>query len=202
MDAYALALMIAYLALAFGVRVAVAFRQTGSSGISSLGSAPPIEIVGGTIFFTAVVLGGLNPLLAVLDVIEPTEGHDKTWVHVAGFALCGIGIVGTFAAQMAMGASWRIGVDPEETTDLVTGGVFNLCRNPIYTFMVIAWAGFALLVPTWLAAAAGVLLIVGLEIQVRLVEEPHLLRTHGEPYRAWASRVGRFVPGLGRLRAG
>ena len=32
-----------------------------------------------------------------------------------------------------------------------------------------------------------------------MVEEPHLIRTHGEPYLRWASRVGRFVPGLGRL---
>ena len=43
------------------------------------------------------------------------------------------------------------------------------------------------------------LLIAGLEIQVRLVEEPHLIRTHGEAYLAWARGVGRFVPGLGRL---
>ena len=35
--------------------------------------------------------------------------------------------------------------------------------------MMIAWVGFALLVPTWVAVAAGVLLITGIEIQVRLV---------------------------------
>ena len=44
--------------------------------------------------------------------------------------------------------------------------------------------------------------IVAFQVQVRLVEEPHLLRTHGEPYRAWASRVGRFVPRVGRLAEG
>jgi len=191
--------MAAYLALAFGVRVAVALRQTGSTGISSLGSAPAIELVGGGLFAVGVLLGGINPLLAVLDVVEPAKGLDETWAHVAGFALCAIGIAGTFAAQMAMGASWRIGVDPEERTELVTGGVFQLCRNPIYTFMIIAWAGFALLVPTLIVAVAGALLIVGLEIQVRLVEEPHLIRTHGQPYAAYARGVGRFLPGLGRL---
>ena len=132
-------------------------------------------------------------------MIQPWERLDTTAAHIPGFALCVTGIAGTFAAQMAMGASWRIGVDPSERTELVTGGVFRLSRNPIYTFMIVAWLGFALLVPTWLALVAGVLLISGLELQVRLVEEPHLLRTQGEPYRAWASRVGRFLPGLGRL---
>lgn len=199
MSTVALVLMALYLALTFGVRIAIQLRRTGSSGLSSLRNAPAIELIGGTLFFTAVVLGALNPPLAIEDAVDVYTSLDRTWAHIAGLILCGIGIVGTFAAQMAMGASWRIGVDPGETTDLVTGGVFALCRNPIYSFMVIAWAGFGLLVPTWLMALAGVLLITGLEIQVRKVEEPHLIRTHGEPYRAWARQVGRFVPGLGRL---
>ena len=200
MAGWALALMALYLALAFGLRVALALRTTGSTGIVSIGAAPPIERLGGALFFAGVLLGALNPLLALVDAIEPWSELDTTAAHATGFALATIGIAGTFAAQMAMGASWRIGVDPAERTELVTGGVFAHCRNPIYTFMLTAWIGFALLVPTWLVAVAGVLLIVGIEIQVRLVEEPHLLRTHGEPYRAWASRVGRFVPALGRIR--
>ena len=202
MAGWALGLMVLYLALAFGVRVGVALRTTGKSGLSGLGSAPPIELVGGILFFTGVLLGGINPALALADVIPAWDELDTPAAHVAGLALCAVGIVGTFAAQMAMGASWRIGVDPEERTELVTGGLFDFCRNPIYTFMVIAWLGFALLVPSWVALAAGVLLISGIQIQVRLVEEPHLLRAHGEPYRAWASRVGRFLPGLGRLSSG
>lgn len=196
---WALALMAGYLVLAFGIRVAVALRTTGKTGISSLRAAPPIELVGGALFFAGTILGGVNPLLAVLDAVEPWSELDTTAAHAAGFALCGIGIAGTFAAQMAMGASWRIGVDPAERTELVTGGVFSLCRNPIYTFMITAWIGFALLVPTWPMLLAGVLVIAGIEIQVRLVEEPHLLRSHGEPYAAYAGRAGRFLPGLGRL---
>jgi len=37
------------------------------------------------------------------------------------------------------------------------------------------------------------------KIQVRLVEEPYLLRTHGPAYARYAQRVGRFLPGLGTL---
>jgi protein-S-isoprenylcysteine O-methyltransferase Ste14 len=199
---WALGLMVLYLALAFGIRVAVALRTTGSTGIAPLSGAPRAELIGGGLFFTGVALGGANPALALFDAIPVWDELDVTAAHVAGFLLCGIGICGTFAAQMAMGASWRIGVDESERTELVTRGVFGLCRNPIYTFMLIAWVGFALLVPTWVALAAGVLLVVGIELQVRLVEEPHLLRVHGEPYRAWASQVGRFLPGLGRLPSG
>ena len=92
------------------------------------------------------------------------------------------------------------GTDPAERTELVTGGVFSLCRNPIYTFMLIAWTGLALLVPTWLSIASVPAGIVAFEVQVRLVEEPFLFRTHGRAFIDYATRVGRFVPGVGRLR--
>jgi protein-S-isoprenylcysteine O-methyltransferase Ste14 len=44
-------------------------------------------------------------------------------------------------------------------------------------------------------------LVAALGMQVRYVEEPYLMRTHGRRYLAYASRVGRFVPGLGKLAA-
>ena len=46
-------------------------------------------------------------------------------------------------------------------------------------------------------AGAG---MVGLELHVRFIEEPYLLRVHGEQYAAYAAQVGRFLPGIGRLR--
>jgi protein-S-isoprenylcysteine O-methyltransferase Ste14 len=192
-------LLIAYLALAFGVRVAVALRTTGSTGISSLRSAPSIELLGGALFISALIMGSATPPLVLSDVLEPIGSLDETGFHVTGFVLAAIGIAGTFAAQMAMGSSWRIGVDPSERTELVTGGVFSHCRNPIYTFMVIAWIGLALLVPTWLSLASIPVGLLAFQIQVKLVEEPYLLDGHGDAFRAYAARVGRFVPGLGRL---
>jgi protein-S-isoprenylcysteine O-methyltransferase Ste14 len=90
-------------------------------------------------------------------------------------------------------------VSDDERTDLVTGGWFAFCRNPIYTSMIVGWLGLALLVPTWLGFAAAAVIALGLEIQVRFVEEPYLMRTHGDEYRGYASQVGRFLPGVGRL---
>ncbi|MET8054338.1 hypothetical protein ABZU75_42865 [Streptosporangium sp. NPDC005286] len=49
--------------------------------------------------------------------------------------------------------------------------------------------GWTLPVPSSPSLAA---LITALELQVRVVEEPYLIRTH-------ASITGRFVPALGRL---
>jgi protein-S-isoprenylcysteine O-methyltransferase Ste14 len=196
---WALGLLVVYLTLAFGVRVVVALRTTGRTGIARLGGAPPLELLGGALFAAAIAMGSLNPILVLADALEPIEDLETVALRATGFLFCGVGIAGTFLAQLAMGASWRIGVDESERTELVTGGVFALCRNPIYTFMLIAWTGLALLVPTWLSIASVPAAILAFEVQVRLVEEPYLFRAHDEAYLTWARRVGRFVPGLGRL---
>jgi protein-S-isoprenylcysteine O-methyltransferase Ste14 len=68
--------------------------------------------------------------------------------------------------------------------------------------MLPASAGLALMVPSWVALAGLAALLLALELQVRVVEEPYLRRVHGERYAGYASRVGRFLPGVGRLRGG
>ena len=42
--------------------------------------------------------------------------------------------------------------------------------------------------------------IAGIQLQVREVEEPYLRRVHGHTYRDYTTRVGRFLPWLGRTR--
>lgn len=116
----------------------------------------------------------------------------------AGFAV--LGIAGTWWAQTAMGASWRIGVRGEERTELVDRGPFRWVRNPIFSFMVLTAAGLMLLLPSLLSLAAFVSFVLAIELQVRFAEEPYLRRTHGDRYVEYCRRVGRFVPGIGRER--
>ncbi|MGC5628560.1 methyltransferase family protein [Georgenia sp. Z1344] len=90
-------------------------------------------------------------------------------------------------------------MDTTERTDLVTSGMFAVVRKPIFTAMLTVMLGLALLVPTGVTVAALLCLFLAVEIQVRLVEESNLLRTHGPAYTRYAQRVGRFLPGLGTL---
>jgi protein-S-isoprenylcysteine O-methyltransferase Ste14 len=122
-------------------------------------------------------------------------------VQVVGLALAVAGIVATTAAQMRMGASWRIGVDPAERTGLVTGGAFALVRNPIFTAMLVIALGLTLMVGNVISLAGLAALFAALEVQVRLVEEPYLRTVHGPDYERYTATAGRFLPGLGRSRA-
>ena len=190
-----------YLVVAVGVRVLLQLRATGSSGIKGVSGSPgSAEWSAGVLFFAAIALSASAPPLALNDVVEPIDALDRDAVHVAGLALFGAGLVATFAAQVAMGASWRIGVDPDERTELVTGGPFALVRNPIFAAMLPAFLGLTLLVPSTVAIAGLAVLFIALELQVRLVEEPYLRRVHGEAFGRYAARTGRFLPGVGRLK--
>jgi protein-S-isoprenylcysteine O-methyltransferase Ste14 len=71
-------------------------------------------------------------------------------------------------------------------------------RNPIYTALIIMVAGLALAGPNLVAMGGLLVLVTGVQMQVRLVEEPHLTRVHDENYVNYAARVGRFVPRVGR----
>lgn len=119
---------------------------------------------------------------------------------VVGVAFAMAGIALCLAAQFTMGDSWRIGVDPAEHTSLVTSGIFASVWNPIFSSMALAVAGFALLLPNAYAFGAFIALVVGLELQVRFVEDPYLRGVHGDAYSRYSSRAGRFVPGVGRSR--
>ena len=196
----ALALYVVYLLLAFGLRTIIQLRRTGSTGFHGLGGRlGSAEWLAGVGFAVAIVLGLAAPVLALLEVVEPIAALESDAVAIVGAVLAIAGIVATFLAQVAMGTSWRIGVDPDERTDLVRTGPFARVRNPIFSAMIPTALGLTLLVPSWVAIAGLVGLVIALELQVRVVEEPYLLRTHGKSYADYARRVGRFAPGVGRL---
>lgn len=194
----ALALYLAGLAAAFGLRSWTQYRRTGSTGFHGLTGAPgSTEWWGGILFAAALVLGAAAPALALTGTVPAWPV--PTGLHWAGLAVTVAGLLGVLAAQAGMGASWRIGVDPTERTTLVTTGTFALVRNPVFTAMLTALTGMALLVPTPVTLTAALVLLAAVQIQVRGVEEPYLLRAHPDAYPSYAARVGRFLPGLGRL---
>lgn len=195
----ALAVYALYLGVGFGLRTWVQWRRTsdtGWRGISGRFGSP--EWWAGVLFTVALVAGVLGPITALLG-LEPVAVLDGATTHLLGAALAFAGVLATFATQLAMGTSWRIGVDDTETTELVTTGPFALARNPIFTAMATTGLGLGLMVPNLVAMLGFVLLVVALQLQVRVVEEPYLLRTHATRYESYAASVGRFLPGLGRL---
>lgn len=196
-------LWLIYAAIAFGLRTLVQLRTTGRSGwVQPSRIRAPVERIAAALVAVSLTAAFVGTVLAVIAP-EGSAWHPAALpagARAAGLLLYIAGTVGTFLAQLAMGKSWRIGVDSTERTELVADGMFRFVRNPIYTAMLVSVGGLTLLCFTGVTLAGLAGLLVALELQVRAVEEPYLARTHGAAYLRYAATVGRFVPLLGRAR--
>jgi protein-S-isoprenylcysteine O-methyltransferase Ste14 len=197
----AVTLFVVFLAVDALVRGYLHWRSTGSTGTPQRDSGlKPTDFIGGAVAFAGMATTVCGTVLAATGRLEALRCLDFIAVRVAGTALAVIGIGAVWVAQSGMGASWRATVDYTERPELVTKGLFALIRNPIFTFIVATTAGLALMAPNVVALAGVAGVALGIDIHVRRVEEPYLRWAHGDAYREYAARVGRFVPGIGRLR--
>ncbi|MFD3538397.1 methyltransferase family protein [Streptomyces sp. NPDC058662] len=195
----ALVLHLGWAGFAFGIRAVIQRRRTGDAGFRGISGRPGEASWWAGALFAAALLGGAAAPVAALAGLPTFEGGKP--LHATGLALTVAGTALTTAAQMAMGASWRVGVDGGERTALVTSGVFAHVRNPVFTAMAVTALGLGLMVPNVIAGAALVALIAAVQLQVRVVEEPYLASVHADDYAAYSAGTGRFLPGLGRRTA-
>ena len=112
-----------------------------------------------------------------------------------------LGAVGTILAVLGaarLGPALTASPIPRENAELATNGVFGLVRNPIYTGLMIGGLGIALFGASAWHIVFWVALVVLLAAKARW-EERMLVAEHSD-YASDGARVGRFVPGVGRLR--
>jgi len=197
--------VLVFYGLGFGWRTWVQLRRYGSSGIVLFRSGRPGQHLREALFVVlAVALLAEAALAAVaprrLPGLVPLAPATAAVLRATGIVMVLGATALMLAAQLDLGASWRVGIDEGARPGLVTGGLYRYSRNPIYVAMLTALLGFALLLPSWISL--GLLIGAGLGIRRHVRdEEAYLARTYGEEYRRYAARVGRFVPGVGRLRA-
>lgn len=196
MAVLSLVLIVVWLLLVGGLRGYLGYRRSGAVAIRF--RDPPGSPQWWARLVSSVGLG-LTIAAPIAELAGMQAILDHMAVRLVGVGLAIVGIAATLAAQWSMGDSWRGDVDPDARTALVTSGPFRLVRNPILTSTAATAVGFALMVPNIVAALMLVAFVLAYEIQVRLVEEPYLLRTYGDDYRRYAARTGRFLPGIGRL---
>jgi len=170
------------------------YKMTGDHGIRLASKdSPPAQIVASIILL-------LSGLLILYCTVGLTVGFFKLnfvptlFQILMGVFFYSVGLIIVLISQYQMGSAWRIGVDANEKTELVTQGVFKYVRNPIYTGLFIGSAGLWLVSPSILLMFGLLGLYVAVELFVRKVEEPHLLEQFGAEYDEWCHSTPRYLP--------
>lgn len=114
------------------------------------------------------------------------------WLSVCAWFMLFASWIWLMSAQLHMGKSWRIGIDEQHATALVTHGLFKYSRNPIFLAMRCALFAFTLISPTAPILALTVAAELLMQIQVRM-EETHLNQLHGQHYLDYLQRVNRWL---------
>lgn len=114
-------------------------------------------------------------------------------LHVSGLFLSALFLVGLVLAQWQMGNNWRVGIDTEHRTELVTSGFFRHVRNPVFTMILGGLGAVFLALPGSLTMFLWLMSFSGLYLQV-LTEEEFLLQQHQEKYEKYKKQTGRFFP--------
>jgi len=110
----------------------------------------------------------------------------------AGWVLLILSLVFVWFAQSNMRDSWRIGIDEENKTELVTKGFFAISRNPIFLGIMIANVGLFLELPNAFTLLIIALSTVSINTQIRL-EEEYLSKEFGEQYTTYCENVNRWL---------
>ncbi|MFY1046241.1 methyltransferase family protein [Chryseobacterium sp. GP-SGM7] len=103
-----------------------------------------------------------------------------------------LSLIWVLIAQFQMKNSWRIGINEELKTELITKGLFNYSRNPIFLGMLISQIGFFFTLPTLISLIFFIISTILIQIQIRM-EEEFLLNQHGKDYRRYKAQVRRIL---------
>jgi len=137
------------------------------------------------------------PLLATW-IVYPWLHLDKassisSLIAILGAIACLVALTASYHCWREMGTSWRIGIDPDEKTEMIVGGAYHYVRHPIYALSILlVWGSLA-------ACPDLVMLLVAFFHSVLMLtearrEEKYMLHTHGQPYADYMKTTGRFIP--------
>jgi protein-S-isoprenylcysteine O-methyltransferase Ste14 len=125
-----------------------------------------------------------------IHLFEP--GPISDW---KGVAVTAAGIGFAIWARLYLGGNWSGTVTVKVNHELVRTGPYRLVRHPIYTGLILALLGTALLLGRVRGLIAILLLYVGFKIKSK-IEEQAMINTFGAEYHEYSRNTGAIVPKL------
>ncbi|MBH0116561.1 isoprenylcysteine carboxylmethyltransferase family protein [Salinibacterium sp. NG253] len=134
--------------------------------------------------------------LVLLPWTDPLWHRDAIAFSVAGVLALAGAIIAVLGVR-GLGRSLTANPVPLANSELVTDGLYGWVRHPIYSGLLVGSLGIALAGASWWHLGTWLALVVLLMIKARW-EERMLVERYVD-YADYALRVGRFIPGVGRI---
>ena len=115
------------------------------------------------------------------------------WPLWTGAALVAAGLLFTVWARLHLGRNWSGIVTVKHDHVLVTGGPYAIVRHPIYSGLLLAFAGSALASGEWRGVVAVLVVAAAFWRKLRL-EERWMGEQFGAAYEGYRRRVRALVP--------
>jgi protein-S-isoprenylcysteine O-methyltransferase Ste14 len=131
-------------------------------------------------------------LIIGIGILEGGRLLPSPWPYLGALPILMGVLIATQGSRLFSQAGTNI-IPFTESSTLVTSGVFSVSRNPMYTGMVLALAGTALIMNGligWLVVIAFTALIRGVFIHT---EEMLMEQTFGQDYLAYKANVRRWI---------
>jgi protein-S-isoprenylcysteine O-methyltransferase Ste14 len=166
-------------------------RSRGVKVIRS--SRGPLEIV----LLTLAWLAFFVPLVWIAAPIFAFADYPLHAVPLIGGVVCLAVGLWLFARSHAdLGTNWSITLEVREKHQLVTQGVYQTVRHPMYSALLLYSLGQALVVPNWVAGPSyGIAMAILFAFRLG-PEERMMLEEFGKDYEAYMARTKRLVPGV------
>jgi protein-S-isoprenylcysteine O-methyltransferase Ste14 len=146
----------------------------------------PLAVAYWLLFYNATPLGWLNRRFVT----------DSAAAAVMGVTLTAAGVGFAIWARWHLGANWSAIVSIREEHELIRTGPYRRLRHPIYTGMLLAMAGTALVLGEVRGLLAFAITLAAFYSKARK-EEAWLRREFGEKFEAHAQQTGMFLPKIG-----
>jgi len=131
-----------------------------------------------------------------LGALDTRVVPDATWVEAIGVTLTLAGVALAIWSRVHLGIQWSADVTIREGHRLIASGPYALIRHPIYTGILTAMLGTAMIA----GAARGFLavLLAGIGFGWKAKKEERFLEQEfGPAYEEHRRRTGFFLPRLG-----
>lgn len=141
------------------------------------------------------VLGQATLMVAVVVLAWRFRGDGhRLALFIPGTVLLGVSAVVGLLGVIGLGRGLTPFPKPVPEMRLVENGIYGVIRHPLYTSVMAAALGWALVWESWPALVAG--LALGLFLDLKSRREERWLGERFPEYAEYAKRVRRFIPSV------